>query len=44
MIREAWDRVWVARRGASLFLLLPEQIRGPARSTWSSSRRSRPAT
>jgi DNA-binding GntR family transcriptional regulator len=26
MIAEAWDRVWLARRGASLFLLLPEQI------------------
>lgn len=26
MIAEAWDRVWLARRGASLFLLRPEQI------------------
>jgi DNA-binding GntR family transcriptional regulator len=26
MIAEAWDRAWLARRGASLFLLLPEQI------------------
>ena len=26
MIREAWDRVWVVRRAASLFLLLPEQM------------------
>ena len=26
MIGEAWDRVWVVRRAASLFLLLPEQV------------------
>jgi DNA-binding GntR family transcriptional regulator len=26
MIAEAWDRVWLARRGASLFLLRPERI------------------
>ncbi len=26
MISEAWDRVWLARRGSSLFLLRPEQI------------------
>jgi DNA-binding GntR family transcriptional regulator len=26
MIAEAWDRVWVVRRAASLFLLLPDQV------------------
>ena len=26
MIAEAWDRLWLARRGASLFLLDPDQI------------------
>jgi DNA-binding GntR family transcriptional regulator len=26
MIAEAWDRVWLARRGSSLFVLRPEQI------------------
>jgi DNA-binding GntR family transcriptional regulator len=26
MITEAWDRVWVVRRAASLFLLLPDQV------------------
>jgi DNA-binding GntR family transcriptional regulator len=26
MIAEAWDRVWVVRRAASLFLLVPDQI------------------
>ena len=26
MIAEAWDRLWLARRGSSLFVLRPEQI------------------